>query len=213
MFFLLLKLKNNSLNLYYTLQNNFQFIYHQNMTDTIIMYIAIAVFALCIILSIGIKLEKMVKIIVWNFMLWFLCCSIVICLNLLLSTMWTDTGMYKFITDARYVIAYLIYIGCLILIYHRFTIKAKIHSDPILEKTSYLVFVPINAIWLFLIPLFIYIFPHLIDGSSLVDIAGNFTNNIYLQKVVIYFPHILAIYTIFTILSFCEFRWWDWLAS
>jgi hypothetical protein len=195
------------------LQNNFQFIYHQIMTDTIIMYIAMAVFALSIILSIGIKLEKMTKIIVWNFMLWFLCCSIVICLNLLLSTLWPDEWLYKFITDARYVIVYLLYIWCLILIYHRSTIKSKSHSDPILEKTSYLVFVPINAIWLFLMPLFIYIFPHLIDGYTLSEIASNFTTNLYLQKIVLYFPHILALYTIFTILSFCEFKWGDSSAS
>lgn len=183
------------------------------MTDTIIMYIAVAVFALFVILSIGIKLEKMVKVIVWNFMLWFLCCSIVICLNISLSNIGADTGLYKFLMDARYVIAYLVYIGCLILIYHRFTIKSKLPIDPILEKSSYLIFVPINAIWLCVMPLFVYIFPHLVSWLSLSDIASNFTNNIYLQDVVLYFPHILAIYTLLTILAFCEFRWWDGWSS
>jgi len=179
------------------------------MTDTIITYIAVAVFALFVILSIGIKLEKMVKVIVWNFILGFLCCSIVICLDITLSGMWADTWLYKFLMDARYVIAYLVYIWCLILIYHRFTIKSKLPIDPILEKSSYLIFVPINAIWLCIMPLFVYIFPHLISWLSLGDIAANFTNNTYLQNIVIYFPHILMVYTVFTILAFCEFRGWE----
>ena len=180
------------------------------MTETIIMYIALAVIALFVILSIGIKLEKMVKVIVGNYMLWFLCCMIVICLNMFLSTLGVDNWLYKFLSDTKYVIAYLLYLWLMILIYHRFTIKSKISADPILEKTSYLIFVPINVVWLCIVPLFIYVFPHLVQWLSLTEIADNFTNNLYLQKIIVYLPHIFAVYSILTILSFCEFKWGWW---
>lgn len=180
------------------------------MTDTIIMYIAAAFIALLVIISLGIKIEKITKIMVWNFMIWFMCCVIVIALNMYITTLWSDTWLYKFLSDARYIIAYLLYIWGLLFIYYKFTIKAKISSDPILEKSSYLIFVPLNSIGLFIMPIMIYVLPYLCNWANIQDIAVWFTNNLYLQKIIIYLPYIFILYTIFSILSFCEFKWDGW---
>lgn len=176
------------------------------MTDTIIMYIAVAIIALLVILSLGIKLWKMIKIIVWNFMLWFLCCMLVVSLNMYISTLWVDSWLYKFLYDARYIFAYLLYIWGLLFIYYKFTIKAKISEDPILEKTSYLIFVPLNTIWLFIMPIMIYVLPQLCIWVDIYDIATWFANNIYLQKIITYSPHIFVLYAFICILSFSEFK-------
>lgn len=175
------------------------------MTDNIIMYISWWIFALLIILSIAIKLEKMVKIIIWNYILWFLCCSVVISLNLISNDMWIGEWLWKFLFEIRYILSYLIYIWWLIFLYYKLSIKSKSQSDSILEKSSYLLFVPLTAIWLCIFPMLIYVFPYFCAWQTLSEIAWNMTNNLYLQKVIIYMPYIFIWYAIVTILALSDF--------
>ena len=181
------------------------------MTDTIIMYVAAWLFALLIVLSIAIKLEKMVKVIIWNFILWVLCCSIVFVLNLVSNDLWVDAWLWKFLFEIRYVLAYLIYVWWLIFLYYKLSIKTKSQSDVILEKSSYLLFVPLTAIWVCIFPILIYVLPNLCNWITLNEISWNMTNNLYLQKIIIYLPYIFIWYSIVTILAFCDFTkksWW-----
>lgn len=181
------------------------------MTDTIIMYVAVGVVALLVVLSIAIKLDKMVKIIIWNFILWFLCCSIVFSLSLASKDLWTDAWLWKFLFEVRYILSYLMYLWWMIFMYYRLSIKTKSQNDVILEKSSYLLFVPLTAIWLCIFPTLIYVLPNLCEWLSLTEIAWNVTNNLYLQKIIIYLPYIFIWYSLITILAFSDFTkksWW-----
>lgn len=177
------------------------------MTDTIILYIAVWVLMVLVVLAIAIKLERMVRVIVWNYVLWLLCFFVVVSLYTLGNNIWWDVWFGKFLIESRYFVAFLLYIVWRFFAYHNFSVKIKSSSDIVIEKISYLVYVPLTVIGTILTIVFIIVWPMVRAWSTLSEVAVQVTNSTNLQIAINYLPELFVLYTLVTFLSFCEFKW------
>lgn len=176
------------------------------MTDTIILYLVVWVAMILAVLAIAIKLEKMVRVIVWNYILWFLCFFTVVSLYTLWNNIGWDAWFGKFLIESRYFVAFLLYMLWRFFAYHNFSVKIKWHWDLVMENISYLLYVPLTVIGTILTVMVIIVWPMVRSWSTLATAAADITNNLYLQQAIIYLPELFVAYTIVTFLAFCDFK-------
>lgn len=173
------------------------------MTQDLITYIFVAVLAIFVILSFAIWLEKMIKIILWNYILWGICFAASASIDLAINTSTSD-WFIGFMTSGKSFIVLILYTALLALIYHKSKITIDIPTDQIMQKSLYLFFVPMTVLSMCLTLEIILLGTNVLSQSSLIWVVEWFTNNIYLQQFIINTPYRVLLHWIATIIITSE---------
>jgi hypothetical protein len=175
------------------------------MTQTLITYLFVWVVAIFVVLSFAIGLEKMIKIILGNYVLWGICFAASASLDLAINSL-QNTWFIKLLSDWKSTIILILYALLLFLIYHKSKISINIPSDQIMQKSLYLFFVPLTVLSICLTLEIILLGTNILTYKSLVNIADWFSKNIYLQRFIINTPYWVLIHGLATIFITSEFK-------
>lgn len=175
------------------------------MTQGFITYIFVGVIAVFVILSFAIGLEKMIKIILWNYILWGICFAASASIDLAISSS-TNEWFANFLSNGKATIILILYALLLFLIYHKSKITIEIPWDQIMQKSLYLIFVPLTVLSMALTLMIILLGTSLLSQESLTLAVTEFTNNVYLQEFIINTPYWILIHGLATILITSEFK-------
>ncbi|MFZ2150881.1 MAG: hypothetical protein WAZ12_03835 [Candidatus Absconditicoccaceae bacterium] len=186
------------------------------MTQDIIIYIIIVIIGALAILSVTIGLEKMIKIILGNYILSSICLAASQSINLLINYLNNNSGLMffgikndalsNFLLNGQTTIIMIIYAGLLWAIYKKSKISVNIPQDEILKKSLYIFFVPLTVIS------FILTIQIAITGISIfsvnnsIEIGNIIIDNIYIQMFIKNTPLWILLHGIATILITSELK-------
>ena len=176
------------------------------MTETLILYIILWIIAILTVLSFAIWLKKMIKVILWNYVLWVLCFAASVSIDSTINVL-SNSWFSNFLSDSKSIIILIVYAILLFLVYHKSKISINIPQDQIMQKSLYLIFVPLTVFSMCLTILIIFLWSDLFNYVSLVNFANWFSQNLYLQTFIIYIPYWLLIHWFLTI--FVTSRFWS----
>lgn len=186
------------------------------MTDDLIIYILFLIVGVLVILSFVIGLEKMIKVMLWNYVLWTICLAASQSISLLIEylTKNPDTivaGMSAktfatFLSNGQATIVLLIYALLLFLLYQKSTISIRIPTDDIIQKSLYMLLVPLTVFSMILTIQICLIWGNIISMWALETIALDTTKNIYLQQYIMLTPVWIFLHGIATLLITSEFK-------
>ncbi|HOQ78944.1 MAG TPA: hypothetical protein PKX34_02905 [Candidatus Absconditabacterales bacterium] len=175
------------------------------MTQTLITYLLAGGVAVIVVLSFIIGLDKMIKIILGNYILGTLSVAISTSIDLAINTM-GETGLAKFLADGKLTIIFVVYVVLLFLIYRTSKINVDISGDQIMQKSLYILFVPMAVLSIVLTLEIIFLGIDILDPIKLIEIAKGFTNNIYLQKFILNTPYLILVHALVTVLITSKFK-------
>ncbi len=175
------------------------------MTQTLMTYLLAGIIAIFVVLSFVIGLEKMIKIILWNYVLWSICFAASASIDLTINTMW-NSWFAKFLQDGKSTIILIMYAVLLFLIYHKSKISIDIPSDQIMQKSLYLIFVPLTVLSMCLTLEIILLWTSLLSYKSLLSVAQWFSKSVYLQQFIINTPYWILLHWLATIFITSEFK-------
>jgi hypothetical protein len=169
------------------------------MTESLITYIFLGVIAIFVILSFAIGLEKMIRIILGNYILWLVCFATSASIKLAIETSTNETFV-KILTNWESFIILFVYLLLLFLIYHKSKINIDIPNDQIMQKSMYLFFVPLTVLSMCLTLEIILLGTNILSQEFLLWAVEGVTNNIYLTQFIVNTPYWILIHAVATIL-------------
>ncbi|MCK9467255.1 MAG: hypothetical protein M0P94_02910 [Candidatus Absconditabacterales bacterium] len=175
------------------------------MTQTLITYLLAGGVAIIVVLSFIIGLDKMIKIILGNYVLGALSVALSTSIDLAISTM-GETGFAKFLSDGKLTIIFIIYVALLFLVYRTSKINIDISGDQIMQKSLYILFVPMAVLSVALTLEIMFFGISIFDPTKLLEIVNGFTDNIYLQQFVLNTPYLLLAHAFITVLITSKFK-------
>lgn len=186
------------------------------MTDTAITYIFLILLAILVILGFVIGNEKMIKIILGNYILATLCLAANQSLDLLVQFLsMTPTlkilglsyeKISSFLVQWKMSIVLIFYLLLLFLMYHKSKIRISFPTDEILKKTFSLFLVPLTVISIILTLEIVILGMNSLNPTNLELLAREFTNNIYIIKFVVFTPLWIFIHWLATVLITSEIK-------
>lgn len=175
------------------------------MTDKLYIYCILWALAIICVLAFALKLEKMIQIIMWNFVLWILFFSLWFCFDLAIASN-PDGAFVHFLSDAKVWILLVLYgFFLFFFVYRRSKIRVDFSSDPLIYKPLYLAYVPLTAISMIVTIWLIALWKNAFSLIALNSIS-DFTQNIYLQKIILNFPYIICGYAFLVLLAISELK-------
>lgn len=175
------------------------------MTDKLYIYCILAVVAILCVFAFALKLEKMVQIIVWNYVLGVLFFSLWVCLDLLVKSnpVWS---VQSFFVDAKVWILLVSYwLFFFFFVYRRSKIRIDFSWDPLIYKPLYLAFVPLTVVSMAVTIWIVVLWLNAFSISVLWSIS-DFTQNEYLQKIILNFPYIICWYAFISLLAITDLK-------
>lgn len=186
------------------------------MTQDIIIYIIIVIIWALAILSVTIWLEKMIKIILWNYILSSICLaasqSINLLINYLNNNSWLmffgikNDALSNFLLNWQTTIIMIIYAGLLWAIYKKSKISVNIPQDEILKKSLYIFFVPLTVISFILTIQIAITWISIFSVNNSIEIWNIIIDNIYIQMFIKNTPLWILLHWIATILITSELK-------
>lgn len=204
-YLLFLKLKKVFLYLYKYCYLYFNLFIIYTMTQTLITYLFVGVMAILTVIFFVIGLDKMFKIIIWNYILWTISFSALLSIDMLIKNM-QESWFTKFLVEWKSVIIIILYALLLFLIYRKSKINIYISSDQIMQKSLYLLFVPFTVLSMCLTLEIILLGTNILSYESLLNIAQEFSKNIYLQQFIVNTPYLVLLHGLITVLITSEFK-------
>lgn len=126
------------------------------MTENLILYIIIWIIWILIVFSIVAGIEKMIKIILGNYILGWICLaasqSIELFVNFLNAApesklIWMSyKSLWVFCSDAKMTLVLILYAVLLVVIYKTSKIQINLPEDPMVTKGLYVLFVPLTVL-------------------------------------------------------------------
>jgi len=92
------------------------------------------------------------------------------------------------------------------MVYHKSKISIDIPSDQIMQKSMYLLFVPLTVSSMFLTLEVILLWSNIFTYQSLSAVAQDFSKNIYLQNFIVNTPYLLFLHALITIIVTSGFK-------
>jgi hypothetical protein len=175
------------------------------MTQDVITYIFIWVIALFVILAFAIWLKKMIKIILWNYILWGICFAASASIDLAISTSTNDWFIW-FMTSGKSIIVLILYIALLALIYYKSKITIDIPTDQIIQKSLYLFLVPMTVLSMCLTVEIVLLGTNILSYNSLLLTVEWFTKNIYVQQLILNTPYLVLLHWLATVIITSELK-------
>ena len=186
------------------------------MTEDIIIYITIVIIWALVIFSVTIWLEKMIKIILWNYILSSICLAASQSINLLINYLNSDPWLSffgikndwlaNFLSNWQTTVIMIIYAALLWTIYKKSKISVNIPQDEILKKSLYLFFVPLTVISFILTIQIAIMWIGVFSINDSIGIWDIIINNIYLQMFIKNTPLWILLHWIATILITSELK-------
>lgn len=166
------------------------------MSSELIQYFLFGLGGVLCIFAIVIGLEKMVKMVIANFLLLGLCLRVSFGIDYffqtynLIFTWGTETAqqIYSVIAGSKITIVLLFYLGMLILIFTRSRFSISVQSNQLNEILMTLLFVPITMISTFLVIATIILGTSIVDINQISSLANTLTANPYIYKFIILTP-------------------------
>lgn len=186
------------------------------MTDKLYIYCILWVVAILCVLAFSLKLEKMVQIMIWNYILWLLFFSLWFCMDLALVSEELSPVQSFFVESKSRILLLLYWILFFFFVYRRSKIRIDFSSDPLIYKPLYLAFVPLTVISMLVTIWFIGLWTNAFSLATLNSIS-EYTQNIYLQKIILNFPYIICGYCFLSLLAITDLKfkvkvsvsWWS----
>lgn len=175
------------------------------MTESLIIYIFLGVIAVFVILSFAIGLDKMIRVILWNYILWWVCFAASASIKLAIETSQNES-LVNFLTNTQSFIILILYVLLLLIIYHKSRINIDIPSDQIMQKSMYLFFVPLTVLSMCLTLEIIFLGTNILSQEFLLSTVNEFTNNIYLKQFIVNTPYWILIHAFATIIVTSEIK-------
>lgn len=175
------------------------------MTDKLYIYCILWVIAILCVFAFALKLEKMVQIIVWNYVLWILFFSLWVCMDLAIRAN-PGWSVQQFFVDAKVWILLLLYwLFFFFFVYRRSKIRIDFSWDPLIYKPLYLAFVPLTVLSMMVTIWLVALWLNAFSVSVLWSIS-DFTQNEYLQKIILNFPYIICWYSFISLLAISDLK-------
>ncbi len=186
------------------------------MTQAIITYIFVVIIGFLAIFSFVIGIEKMIKVILWNYILSSICLaasqSIVILIARLTQTPdLTFMGMsYKtiasFFTNGSTTIILILYVILLVLIYKKSKIRIIVPMDEASKKMLQIILVPLTVISMVLTLQIALMGINVTNIVSIQNLATIISTNPYIVKFISLTPVWILLHGIVTIIITSEFK-------
>ena len=175
------------------------------MTDKLYIYCILWAIAILCVFAFALKLEKMVQIIVWNYVLGTLLFSLWVCFDLMVNAN-PGWSVQSFFVNAKvWILLVLYWLFFFFFVYRRSKIRVDFSWDPLIYKPLYLAFVPLTvismAVTIWLITLWLNAF-----SISVLWSISDFTQNEYLQKIIVNFPYIICLYSFLSLLAITDLK-------
>jgi len=126
------------------------------MTENFILYIIVWIIWLLSVFAFVVGVEKMIKIVLGNYILWSICLaasqSIDVLVNFLNTTPelkfagMTYKSLWVFFADGKTTIVLILYAVLLVVIYKTSKIHVHLPEDPAVNKWLYVLFVPLTVL-------------------------------------------------------------------
>jgi hypothetical protein len=186
------------------------------MTENLITYGIIIVVGILAIFSFTIGIDKMIRIILWNYILSSICLAASQSINLAvqymtktpdLTFMWFSYAkVANFLNNGSMTIILILYIILLVIIYRTSKIRIVLPSDEALKKMLQLIFVPLTVLSMVLTLQIVILWMDGMNITSISSIASAVANNPYMFKFVSLTPVRILLHGIITIFITSEFK-------
>ncbi len=186
------------------------------MTDTLVTYIFFLLVAVLVILAFVIGNEKMIKILLWNYILATLCLAANQSLEILTQFLMITPNLeimnisyesiVNFIVAGKTSIVLILYLLLLLLMYQKSKIRIVLPNDEILQKTFSLFLVPLTVISLVLTLEIVILGMNSLNPASLQILALEFTNNYYIVNFIVLTPVWILLHGLATVLITTEIK-------
>ncbi len=188
------------------------------MTDNLLNYIVIWVASLLAIFSFVIGIEKMIKIIIGNYILMAVSLaaneSINILINFLNQTpeaksLWIiHSKLANFLSMWHTTFILILYVALLVIIYLKSKFYIRLPSDQNIQKSLYIILVPMTVISFVLTLQIALIGTQILDVSQLTHLTKNIAGNNYAYKFMTLTPIWILLHGVITIIISTEFKLW-----
>lgn len=186
------------------------------MTDIVVSYIFFLLIAILVILAFVIGNEKMIKVLLGNYILATVCLaanqSLDILVQFLMKTptlkilTFSYNDISTFVMSGKTSIVLILYLLLLFLMYQKSRIRITLPSDEILQKTFSLFLVPLTVVSVILTLEIVILGMNSLSPSSLETLARGFTSNYYIIQFIVLTPVWILLHGLATVLITSEIK-------
>lgn len=186
------------------------------MTENVITYIIIMIITALTILCWILWLWKMIKIILWNYILASICFAASLSIDLLIKNLLTnpETKVFwttyqwlaNFLNNGQSTIIFLLYILLVLIILSKSKISVKIPDDEIIQKSLFILFIPLTVISFILTAQIALMWINMLNPEKIIWLSEFINKNIYLEIFLKNTPIWIFLHWIITILITSEFK-------
>jgi len=186
------------------------------MTENLITYAIVVVVGILAIFAFTIGIEKMIRVILGNYILSSICLAASQSMNLAVETMkktpdltFMGFGYDKvanFLSNGSMTIILILYVILLVVIYKTSKIKISLPGDEAIKKMLQMIFVPLTVISMVLTLQIAILGMDGINISGISSVANAVANNPYMFQFVSLTPVRILLHGIITILITSEFK-------
>ena len=184
--------------------------------EWLVTYIVIWIIWILAVFSFVIWVNQMVKVILWNYVLWIICMatsqSIDILtnffnenINLSFFWLWYDT-LASFFSSWKVTLVLLLYAVWLVIIYKKSTISIRFPADANIMKAIQILLVPMTVLSMILTLQMAILWINMIDADKLKEIVSHFTTSWYLYDFLRLWPVWLLVHGILTTVISSELK-------
>ncbi len=186
------------------------------MTENLISYGIVVILAILVLFSFMIGINKMIKIILGNYILSSICIAASQAINLAITYMrqspeFNTLGIWNikfanFLENGSTIIVLILYLALLILIYRTSKIRIKLPNDEALKKMLQLIFVPLTIISMVLTLQIVLLGIDATNYNGIEKITTMVANNPYIFNFVNLTPLRIVMHGIITIFITSELK-------
>ena len=195
----------------------FSFIYFVFvMTDMMFMYVFVGILFVLVVFCFAMGLEKMIKLLLGNYLLILLILatnqSLVLLMDFLQKTptlvfAWFTFGsIASFLLQWKMTFMLLLYLGFFFLIYYKSKIRIVLPMDDIVQKILYIALVPLTVVWIIFALVIVFLGTSLFDPAALLNLATQLPQNPIISQAVYLMPVWIFIHALCTILLTSEIK-------
>ena len=186
------------------------------MTEIMVNYLIFWLLIALIVFSIVIWIEKMIKIILWNYILSSICLATSQSLNLLINylstnshikTLWIlNSKLSQILTDWQTTIILILYVILLVIIYHKSKIKIDTPEDISTRKIIHLLLVPLTVLSIIITFQTVLMWINIVNIESIQSIANSISSNPYLFNFIRRTPLWILLHWLATVIITSELK-------
>lgn len=186
------------------------------MTESFLIYISITIITLLVVFGFVIWLEKIIKLLLGNYLLLLLILAANQSLYLLIDFLqktptfvfagFSYQSLAQFFSNGKMTILFLLYLLFFFLIYYKSKIRIVLPSDDIVQKILHIALVPLTVTWIISSLLIVFFWTNLFNPNDLSQINSILPQSAIIWKMLYFMPVFLLVHALFTILLTSEIK-------